>query len=108
LCVAPSGSGLWPAKLARNYGAGAKLFGDVIEKGFLPEDRAVGCKREYIQLSRALDSLIGPHIDRRIARKLHESWLPPATAQPKTWRWTEVGHSSYDLDHLFAVPPESL
>jgi len=104
----PSGSGLWPAKLARNYGAGAKLFGDVIEKGFLPEDRAVGRKREYIQLSRALDSLIAPHIDRRIARKLRKSWLPPVTARRLGGEWTESGHSSYDLDQLFAVPPESL
>jgi hypothetical protein len=33
------------------YVADPRLFSDVVEKGFLPEDRAVGCKREYIQLS---------------------------------------------------------
>jgi hypothetical protein len=68
----------------------------------------VGCKREYIQVSRALDSLIGPHIDRRIARKLHKAGcLPSPPGRRLGGEWTESGHSSYDLDQLFAVPPES-
>ncbi len=68
------------------YGADPKLFGDVIEKGFLPEDRAVICKREYIQLSHAFETLIRPHIDSRLARKLHKQWLPAITTKPSTWR----------------------
>ena len=64
------------------YGSDPELFGDVVTKGFLPEDRAVGCKREYIQLSHAFDTLIRPHIDRGLARKLHKRWLPPVTAAP--------------------------
>ena len=71
--------------LCMAYGADPKLFGDVVEKGFLPEDRAVICKREYIQLTHAFETLIGPHIDRRLARKLHKSWLPPVTTRPKAW-----------------------
>ena len=55
-------------------------------KRFLPEDRAVSCEREYAQLSYAFDSLIGPHIDRALAQKLHKRWLPPITAKPKPWR----------------------
>jgi hypothetical protein len=70
------------------YGADPKLFGDVVEKGFLPEDRAVGCKREYIQLSHAFETLIRPHIDARLARKLHKQWLPAITTKPKTWQGT--------------------
>jgi hypothetical protein len=69
--------------LCTAYGADPKLFADVVEKGFLPEDRAVICKREYIQLTHAFETLIGPHIDRRLARKLHKSWLPPVTTRPK-------------------------
>src|SRR5262249_46853797 len=64
------------------YGADPKLFSDAVEKGFLPEDRAVGCKGEYIQFSYAFDTLIGPHIDRALARKLYKSWLPPITTKP--------------------------
>jgi hypothetical protein len=31
------------------------LFGDVVRKDFLPEDRAAGCEREYIQLCTRID-----------------------------------------------------
>ena len=68
------------------YGADPKLFADVVEKGFLPQDRAAGCEREYAQTSHAFDTLIGPHIDRRIARTLHKRWLPPITTRPTRWR----------------------
>jgi Putative metallopeptidase len=71
--------------LCMAYGADPKLFADVVQKGFLPEDRAIGCEREYQQVSHAFDTLIGPHIDRRLARKLHKRWLPPVT-QPKPSR----------------------
>src|SRR5262245_9432088 len=70
------------------YGADPKLFGDVVEKGFLPEQRAVICKREYAQLAHAFETLIGPHIDRALARKLHKSWLPPVTTRPAMWQGT--------------------
>jgi Putative metallopeptidase len=72
--------------LCTAYGADPKLFADVVEKGFLPEDRAVGCKDEHVQLAYAFDTLIGPHIDRALARKLHKSWLPPITTKLKPWR----------------------
>ena len=72
--------------LCTAYGSDPKLFADVVEKGFLPEDRAVGCEREYVQLSHAFSTLIGPHIDRKRARKLHKRWLPPVTTEPSTWR----------------------
>jgi hypothetical protein len=64
------------------YGFDPKLFSDVVEKGFLPEDRAVICQREYKQPAYAFDTLIGPHIDRKIAHKLHKRWLPPITTRP--------------------------
>jgi hypothetical protein len=70
--------------LCMAYGADPKLFADVVEKNFLPEDRAVGCEREYAQVSHAFDTLIGPYIDRRLARKLHKRWLPPVSTKPKS------------------------
>ncbi len=71
--------------LCTAYGSDPNLFADVVEEGFLPEDRAVGCKREYTQLSHAFGALIGPHIDTKLARKLHKRWLPPVTTKPKPW-----------------------
>jgi hypothetical protein len=72
--------------LCTAYGSDPKLFADVVEKGFLPEDRAVGCEREHIQLSHAFRTLIGPHVDRKLARRLHKRWLPPVMTKPPTWR----------------------
>jgi hypothetical protein len=72
--------------LCTAYGSDPKLFADVVKKGALPEDRAVGCEREYLQLSHAFATLIGPHIDGKLARKLHKRWLPSVTTRPKAWR----------------------
>ena len=68
------------------YGADPTLFADVVTKGFLPEDRAVGCEREYLQVAHAFNNLIGPFVDKRLARALHKRWLPPVTSKPKEWR----------------------
>jgi hypothetical protein len=66
------------------YGADAKLFADVVEKGYLPKDRAEDCEDEYEQVSRAFTKLISPHIDRaRAKRVLDTSWLPAATTRMK-------------------------
>jgi len=72
--------------LCTAYGADPKFFGDFVEKGFLPEDRAVICEREYLQLVNAFDTLIGPHVDKALAQKLHKRWLPPITTKPKGWQ----------------------
>ena len=72
-------------QLCMAYGSDPSLFADVVEKGFLPENRAVACKHEYAQLTHAFATLIGPHIDSRLARKLHKRWLPPVTANPEPW-----------------------
>ena len=49
--------------LCMAYGADAKLFADVVEKGFLPRDRAEGCETEFAQVSHAFSALIGPYVD---------------------------------------------
>ena len=59
------------------YGADSQLFGDFVEKGYLPKDRAEGCKDEYQQVAYAYQTLIAPHTDPDLAKKLFDmSWLP--------------------------------
>jgi hypothetical protein len=59
------------------YGANAKVFGDLVDKGYLPESRAKTCKREYDQVTFAFRDLIVPHLDKELARQvLDKTWLP--------------------------------
>jgi Putative metallopeptidase len=60
------------------YGADKQLFGDIVEKGYLPKDRAEDCKDEYRQVAYAYEKLIGPHVDRARAKKVFDKrWLRP-------------------------------
>jgi hypothetical protein len=53
------------------------LFADVVEKGYLPKERASSCKREYDQVAFAFRDLIGPHLDQQLAKQvLDKQWLP--------------------------------
>jgi hypothetical protein len=64
------------------YGADKTLFADVIAKGYLPAERADGCEDEYQQVAFAFHKLIRPYIDRKLAKRIHKSWLPPVTTPP--------------------------
>jgi len=55
------------------YGADKQLFGDLVEKGYLPKDRAEDCKDEYRQVAYAYEKLIGPHVDRARAKRYSTS-----------------------------------
>jgi hypothetical protein len=58
------------------YGADPKLFADLVEKKYLPEERAEGCADEYAQIKRAMTTLISPYIDpARAKRVLARQWL---------------------------------
>ena len=60
------------------YGADPKLFGDVIEKGFLPKQRVPNCNWEYRELAYAFRKLIRPNLDPALVKKvLNTGWLPP-------------------------------
>ncbi|HJZ33788.1 MAG TPA: DUF4344 domain-containing metallopeptidase [Hyphomicrobiaceae bacterium] len=62
------------------YGADPKTFADV--ETYLPNARAVGCKREYNQVAFAFQQLVMPHVDRSLAQQvMKKSWLPEP-AQP--------------------------
>jgi Putative metallopeptidase len=73
--------------LCIGYGADPKLFQDVVDKGYLPKERAEGCADEYRQVAHAMNVLIMPHVDRRRAEQvLKIEWLPPSTALPTARR----------------------
>ena len=64
------------------YGADPKLFGDLTAKGYLPPERAENCDDEYKQAAFAFETLIRPHVNQRLAKKLmNKSWLPEPTAK---------------------------
>jgi len=75
------------------YGAEPQLFGDFVEKGYLPKERAEDCKDEYKQVAYAYQTLIAPHTDPVLAKQIFDqSWLPdaeksvpsrPVSARPK-------------------------
>jgi hypothetical protein len=59
------------------YGADATLFADLVNKGYLPADRAKSCRREYDQVTFAFRTTIVPHLDQQLARQvLDQTWLP--------------------------------
>ena len=58
------------------YGADSKLFADLVEKGYLPKERAEGCEDEYGQVDRAMAKLIQPYIDKTRAKRVRaKRWL---------------------------------
>jgi len=67
------------------YGYDPQLFASVIDEDWLPEKRAKKCKAEYEDVALALRRLVGPHVDKALARKaLDTRWLSqesPATAR---------------------------
>ena len=65
------------------YGADEKLFADVVEKGYLPKERAEGCYMEYEQAVFAFKKLIGPYIDQNLAKKVLATWMRDVSVRPK-------------------------
>ena len=65
------------------YGADRVLFADVVTNGYLPAERANACRKEYGEVAFAFKTLLGPHLDKAIARQVMQSnWLPEETAKP--------------------------
>src|SRR4029077_15072307 len=66
------------------YGADPKLFADVVEKEYLPKERAESCDGEYEQAAFAFRTLIRPYIDRKLEKKVLVTWMRDVSARPKT------------------------
>lgn len=66
------------------YGADSRLFADLASEGFLPQQRARNCRREYGELVFAFKRAIVPHLDQDIARAvMKKDWLPQDPDRPK-------------------------
>jgi hypothetical protein len=62
--------------LCTAYGADSKLFADLVDKGYLPKERAEGCDGEYEQITRAMTKLIWPYVDQTRAKRVRaKRWL---------------------------------
>ena len=57
------------------YGSDPKLFGDVLEKGYLPKDRGKLCTDEYKQIDYAFAKLIRPYVDEAVRKKVQPKKL---------------------------------
>ena len=67
--------------LCMAYGADPKLFGDVVEKGYLPEKRAAFCGGEYREVAFAFKQLIAPRLDQNLMKQMFDrTWLPAPAA----------------------------
>jgi hypothetical protein len=66
--------------LCIGYGAAPQLFSDLVNKGYLPKNRADSCRVEYAEVNFAFHHVIAPHLDPELAKAvLDKTWLPPAT-----------------------------
>jgi hypothetical protein len=63
------------------YGADKELFGYIVERGYLPGERAEDCDDEYQQVAYAYEKLISPHVDRGLAEKVFDKALLRPTGQ---------------------------
>jgi hypothetical protein len=67
--------------LCMAYGADPKLFGDVVEKGYLPQKRTPFCRGEYREVAFAFQQLIAPRLDQELIKQVFDrTRLPPADA----------------------------
>jgi len=69
------------------YGADPKTFTDVVDKGYLPKERAENCVYEYRQVDYAVRTLLWPHMDpaRRdaVRARLANKFASPEKRRPE-------------------------
>jgi hypothetical protein len=69
------------------YGYDPKIFAKIVDLNLLPQSRAKKCKFEYEDLTDAMHQLVGPHVDKELAKKvLADPWvtdnLPSTPSSP--------------------------
>jgi hypothetical protein len=72
------------------YGAAPDQFSDVVEKNYLPKNRAPGCRREWAEVNYAFRQLIYPYMDQKLLNDvLSKSWVPYRSPPPRTTDLTQ-------------------
>jgi hypothetical protein len=67
------------------YGAAPDQFSDVVEKNYLPKNRAPGCRTEWAEVNYAFRQLIYPYMDQKLLEEvLSKSWVPYRSPPPRT------------------------
>lgn len=69
--------------LCMAYGAKPKLFTRIVQKGYLPKDRAESCENEYAQVGHALKTLLSPHVEPEALARFNAGQI---TWQPRSKR----------------------
>jgi hypothetical protein len=63
------------------YGGKPKLFGFVVQKRYLPKERAESCANEHAQVAFALKTLLKPHVEPEALAQFEAAgvrWRPKA------------------------------
>jgi len=64
------------------YGSNPASFKGMVDKGYLPKDRAEGCAEEFKQVAYAVKQLIDPSVDAELAASIKAAhkmrWEKPA------------------------------
>lgn len=82
------------------YGANQEMFGDLVEKGYLPQERAEDCESEYQQAAQAFNILIRPHMDEPLANEVFDRrWIPDASIRPPHLRDAGAREPDHSASH---------
>ena len=82
-----------------SYGADPELFSGLVEKGYLPKNRAASCRTEYNEVNFAFHTAIAPHLDQKLAKQvLDKTWVPRLPASPSTPVSLRAAPDSFDID----------
>jgi Putative metallopeptidase len=69
--------------LCIGYGADPDLFADLVGNGYLPAQRARGCRVEFGEVNFAFQQTMLSHVDRELAKSiLARDWIPEAVFRP--------------------------
>ncbi len=69
--------------LCISYGAEPDIFSSLVDRGYLPQERARSCRTEYDEVNFAFQKTVGPHVDQKLkAEVLSQDWVPTPNTPP--------------------------
>ena len=100
--------------LCIGYGADPDLFADLVDNGYLPAQRARGCRVEFGEVNFAFQQTMLSHVDRELAKAiLARDWIPETVFGHRRPRRTNrpglqrnrLGKSDVRCGLFASVPP---